>query len=46
VVIYRLFGRGRGALGPLLIILIGIAGPVSLALATRRRRLTEEAASA
>jgi PiT family inorganic phosphate transporter len=36
---------GRGALGPLVIILIGVGGPISMALATRRRRLTEAASA-
>ena len=36
---------GTGVLGPLLILVIGIGGPVSMALATRRRRLTEAASA-
>jgi inorganic phosphate transporter, PiT family len=36
---------GGGALGPLVIILIALGGPISLALATRRRRLTEAASA-
>jgi inorganic phosphate transporter, PiT family len=36
---------GNGALGPLLIILIGAGGPISMALASRRRRLAEAASA-
>jgi inorganic phosphate transporter, PiT family len=36
---------GAGALGPVVIILIGVGGPLSMALATRRRRLTEAASA-
>jgi PiT family inorganic phosphate transporter len=36
---------GSGALGPLLILLVAVGGPVSMALATRRRRLTEAASA-
>ena len=34
---------GAGALGPLLIIVVTVGGPVSMVLATRRRRLTQTA---
>jgi inorganic phosphate transporter, PiT family len=36
---------GNGVLGPLLIALVAIAGPISMTLATRRRRLTEAASA-
>ena len=36
---------GSGALGPLLIILVAVGGPLSMTLATRRRRLTEAASA-
>jgi len=36
---------GHGALGPLLIVLVAVAGPLSMTLATRRRRLTEAASA-
>jgi PiT family inorganic phosphate transporter len=36
---------GHGALGPVLIVLVAVGGPVSMTLATRRRRLTEAASA-
>jgi inorganic phosphate transporter, PiT family len=36
---------GNGALGPLLIAVVAIGGPVSMALAARRRRVTEAASA-
>ena len=36
---------GHGALGPLLIVLVAVGGPLSMTLATRRRRLTEAASA-
>ncbi len=34
-----------GVMGPVLIVLVAIGGPVSMTLATRRRRLTEAASA-
>jgi PiT family inorganic phosphate transporter len=36
---------GHGALGPLLIVLVAVGGPLSITLATRRHRLTEAASA-
>jgi PiT family inorganic phosphate transporter len=36
---------GNGALGPLVILVIGAGGPASMAVASRRRRLTEAASA-
>jgi PiT family inorganic phosphate transporter len=36
---------GSGALGPLVIVVVAIGGPLSMTLATRRRRLTEAASA-
>jgi len=36
---------GSGALGPLLIVLVAIGGPLSMTLATRRRRMAGAASA-
>jgi PiT family inorganic phosphate transporter len=43
---YALAGAfGNGALGPLLIVIVAVGGPVAMVLATRRRRLTGAASA-